>query len=246
MFQYSSAESFWLPIMLAIIIVVCLCLGLILKNKPEKIKRITLIIIAIILLILEVVKQLYNAFNGSYSTWIIPLHFCSMFVFLIPLAEFFNGKIRDMSQALAFTCSFMFVALFYFQPSGVLGNATSNVFGSFNSFHTFVYHHLIILYFGLTISLNLYKPKMKHTLYVLIGLTIYFIVGVSFAFILNTNYCNFLYSVIDIVESLRLHFGQVLYLIGMYIFGIILSCGFMLIINLIYKKIKEKKIKNVI
>ena len=192
------------------------------------------------------VKQLYNAFNGSYSTWIIPLHFCSMFVFLIPLAEFFNGKIRDMSQALAFTCSFMFVALFYFQPSGVLGNATSNVFGSFNSFHTFVYHHLIILYFGLTISLNLYKPKMKHTLYVFIGLTIYFIVGVSFAFILNTNYCNFLYSVIDIVESLRLHFGQVLYLIGMYIFGIILSCGFMLIINLIYKKIKEKKIKNVI
>ena len=159
MFQYSSAESFWLPIMLVIIIVVCLCLGLILKNKPEKIKRIPLIIIAIILLILEVVKQLYNAFNGSYSTWIIPLHFCSMFVFLIPLAEFFNGKIRDMSQALAFTCSFMFVALFYFQPSGVLGNATSNVFGSFNSFHTFVYHHLIILYFGLTISLNLYKPK---------------------------------------------------------------------------------------
>ena len=240
MFQYSDAEKLWLPISLGIIILICIILGFALKGKSEKVKRIPQMLIAIIILVLEVIKQIYHIVLGDYTTWYIPLHFCSLFLFFYPLAEFSRGRVRECGQALAFITSFMFVACFYLMPSGVIGTSTERVFTDFNAFHTYFYHHLVILYFGLTLTLRTYTPKYKHALYVWIGLTAYFAVAVSMSFILNENYCNILTCSIDFIENWRLTFGHIPYLIGMYAFGITLGCAGMLLISWIYKIILKK------
>lgn len=237
---WTKNEIIVMPLALIITIFLAIFICKITKNKDEKIKFIPLQIISITMVVLEIIKQILSFENGKYKTWSTPLHFCSMFMFIFVLASFSKGTLKKFGLALSNAFSAIFFALFYVSPSGIIGNACDNIFANFFTFHTFIYHHLIILFFLIMIISKLYIPQIKDFSYVSIGLTTYIAIALPMAHILNVNFCTILYSNIPIMENIRLSLGQIPY-------TLILSClgyfGLNAIvgISLIVKKWAEHK-----
>jgi len=176
MFGWSDMDFAVLPATLLIIILISLALYAILKNKSDRIKEIPLIVITCILLVLEVIKQV-REFRSGYDYWAIPLHFCSLFLYFYPLAVFAKGKIKDFGKTMSLVCSSLMFIMFYINPDSIIGRGTTtNFLTSYGLFHTFIYHHLVILFLVLSIMLNFYKFKKENFIHVLIGFSLYAII----------------------------------------------------------------------
>ncbi len=238
---WTKNELIVMPIALVITVLLAIGICTLTKNKNEKIKYIPLQAISIIMLVLEVIKQILSFENGVYSTWSIPLHFCSMFMFIFTLASFTKGKIKDFALAVSNASSALFLALFYISPSGIIGSACDNIFANFFSFHTFFYHHLIILFLLVMVISKLYIPKVKDLSYVSIGLSTYIALALPLAHVLNVNFCNILYSNIPIMENIRLSFGQLPYTIFFILLGYIALNSIVLLALLTKKQIQTRK-----
>ena len=241
--MWTKDELIVLPIMLLSIIIIAGLLGYLLRNKSEKIRSIPLIVIAVVILVLEVIKQVRAIVIDDYSTWTVPLHFCSFFMVWFPLAQFTRGKVKQVGMACSLTASALMISLFYIGPTSIIGDSSGDVFGSFSNFHTFVFHHLIILYFFCFIALRVYKPQKTDFLWMSVALTGYFIIATTMAHVLKTNYTNLLTSNIGFMESLRVSCGQVIYTMVMFLFGIGSTNLILLIYYLIWSKIQNKKQK---
>ena len=66
-----------------IMIILGIILRIFLGKKSEKIRMIPFQICTVILLVLEVIKQV-KSFADGYDLYHIPLHFCSLFLYLLP------------------------------------------------------------------------------------------------------------------------------------------------------------------
>lgn len=208
--QWTKSELVVLPITLVVMIVITIFLSWLLRDKSERVRNIPQTVIAAIILILEVIKQSLSISSG-YSLWNIPLHFCSFFLVWYPLAQFTRGKAQLAFKSIAFVWGFLLFALFYFNPGSIIGGACDNVFESFGTAHTFIFHHLAILYFMLSVGLKTYRPQYKHIWYALACLVGYACIAIPCAYLLDVNFCNILYNNIPILENLRVHTNQVLY-----------------------------------
>lgn len=220
MFKWTKEEVIVLPIALVIMIALSVLLGCLLKNKSEKIRIIPLQAIAIILLVLEVIKQIYHIANKTYSTWQIPLHFCSTFLIWLPMATLARGKVQQIGKTMSFSFGSLLLISFYIMPSGIIGNSCQNIFANFDMFHTFTYHHLVLLFFFLMIALNIYRPQKSDLKYYSIAFSIYAVSTIVLGHLLNTNYCNILHSNIQILENIRQTAGQLVYTIILIVFGL--------------------------
>ena len=218
---WSEADRIALPIALAIIIVITLIVWLLMRNRSEKAKSVIMQIIAGIIVVLEIIKQIVNIVNG-YDTWIIPFHFCSLFIFLFPLAQFGSAKIRGIFKPVAFICALSMTVLFYVQPQGILGSSSEKMFQSFNDFHSFYFHHLVVLYTMLSVVLNNYIPKKNDWKKLLITIAIYSVIGIIMAHVLDTNYNNFLTTEIPLLREVKGVFGVVVHSINM---GLVITVG---------------------
>ena len=238
--MWTNEEKYILPLTLGAIIIIALVLYICLRNKNQKIKNIPLIVITLTMLILEVIKQVRDFMEG-YSTWIIPLHFCSLFLYFYPLATLAKGKLKDFGVTMAFVSSCLMTALFYFNPSSIISDSAGDIFGSFGNFQTFIYHHLVMLFLFTGLALNMFKVSKKSFIHILIGFTIYGAIAIPLAHVLDTNYCNILTSNIGFMEVLRVRAGQIMYTIVMFLFAISASFVLVLIKLLISKnKIKQR------
>lgn len=225
MFGWSDMDFAVLPATLIIIILISLVLYAILKNKKDRIKEIPLVVITCILLVMEVVKQV-REFKSGYDNWAIPLHFCSLFLYFYPLAVFAKGKIKDFGKTMSLVCSSLMFIMFYINPDSIIGRGTTaNFLTSYGLFHTFIYHHLVVLFLVLSIMLNFYKFKKENFIHVLIGFSLYAIISVPMAHVLNTNFCNILEGNVPIIESFRLFVGQIWYTVALYTFSIVAGMG---------------------
>lgn len=220
MITYTKSEAIVLPIMLFAILTISALLGYFLRNKSEKIRGIPLIVIAAVLLALELTKQLRAIITNTYTGWTIPLHFCSFFMVWFPLAQFTTGKVKQVGMACSFATSAMMTCLFYIGPRGIINDSCSNVFASFSSFHTFTFHHLVILYLFCFLSLRVYKPQKSDFLWASILFSCWAILTGTMAHVLNVNFTNALYSNIPFMESFRVTCGQIPYTIMMYTLGL--------------------------
>ena len=224
-----------------VLLLITFAMWLILRNKSENIKNIPLATIAIILLVMEIFKQIYS-FKGGYSLWSIPLHFCSLFLYFFPLATLTKGKIKRFGLVMSYVSGTLMTIMFYFNPSSIIGDCTfNNVFITFDKFHTFMYHHLAILFTLLGIVLGMFKMKKQELVYVLIGIVVYGLIAVPIAHIIDTNFCNILTSNIGFMETLRVNAGQIVYTIIMFIFGIVAGLGLCLINIGINKLINKRR-----
>lgn len=241
MFAWTTDLIIGMPIVLLIIIFISYIIRKTLKNKSERVRNYPLKIVAMVILILEIVKQVENVVTG-FDPWAIPLHFCSLFVFFCPLAQFGTKKSKSFMKPVAFICAITMCLAFYTAPQWIIGkNAFMNFFNSFSEFHTVVFHHLVVLYAALTIALNDYVPKKKDYINLIVVMNIFLIIAIPFSYILDTNYCNILETTVPLLVPFQEYIGQVLYTLFIYI---ILNAGTALVsywYYLGYNKITKKE-----
>ena len=236
MFDYTLKEAILLPALLLVFVGI----GLLLRKflKTEKQKNVVFIIIGAILLALEIAKQIYCSVATDYDYFKLPLHFCSLYVALYPLAHWFPKKFSNVFKPLAFVYSVMGTVLLYVFPHVLLGYTTEHIFGSFVNFHGFVFHNLISLYLVLAICLNIYKAKPLDCVNCGAGILFYASYAIPCAYHFKVNYVNILNSSIPVVEKFRLAVGQPVYLICLILTGIAASSLIVVLTWLIQRKIK--------
>lgn len=242
MSNWTKSELIVLPIALLIMVAISCFLGYLLQDKDEKIKNIPFQVIASVLLALEVIKQVLHLVNHTYTTWQIPLHFCSTFLIWLPLAAFAKGKTQRVGKIMSFCCGCLLLVSFYVSPRGIIGNSCSNLFEDFDTFHTFTYHHLVLLYLFLMFALHIYIPRKDDLKYYIVAYACYAITATIFGHLLNTNYCNILYSTIPILESVRLKAGQLVYTLLLAFLGLAGGLAFDYVYLVLCNKIERKKI----
>lgn len=213
MLNWSKNQVTVLPITLTFILIITFLSYIYFnksKHKETPLKTITLIIV-----ILEIMKQVINI-STEFSAYALPFHYCSLFVFFFPLAQFSSEKIKRIFNPVAFACSLTVSIGMYLTPSSIISNSCDNIFADFFTFHTFIFHHLVVLYTTISIALYTYVPKKND--YLLAGSTIacYGLFGIAFSYLLNTNYCNFLRSCLHFLENWRLQVGQIPYIMVIY------------------------------
>lgn len=180
-------------------------LGIWLRKKPLHIRMIPLQICTVLLLLLEFGKQ-YLSYKQGYDLYHLPFHYCSLFLFALPMMSFYRGKHRQMVNAVTSAlCMAMFLLLMIYPNLIYSAGNIQEFFDNYFSFHTVAYHNLIVLCMLLIVALRLYIPggRREHG-GVLVTIGVFCVVSASMAHILKTNYANYYSCNIPLLETVRL------------------------------------------
>lgn len=222
---YSECDKKVLPIILVAMLLVSVVLGIVLRRKNQRIRAIPTAVIAVAMVFIEIVKQRWNIL-GELNYFYFPVHYCSLFVIVFPLAELFGERMSRIFRPVAASMAFVVSVGMYVCPQGMLGDATA-IFGQeFHETHSLIFHHLLVLYVLFVWSLRLCKPRLRDSWLVGAFGVFYVSVAIPLSYKLQTNYGNFLESRIPLVEKFRLSQGQVKYTILVvfaYTVGIVIS-----------------------
>ena len=225
-------------------IVVMLLLGWLcrktLGNKSLKIRMIPIQIIAVLLLLLEVGKQGVSLYRG-YDLYCLPFHFCSLYLFTLPALAFYRGKHQHIVATInaAITTALFLIMLIYpnliYSASDVTG-----FFGEYISFHTVVFHNLVMLACVLIPALKLYSPAPKgETKAVALFIVCVCAVSSTMAQLLQTNFNNFYSCNIPPLEQLRLSLqGALGYGLTQLLYVLIVSLLDLLVVLLCWRIIR--------
>lgn len=191
----------------AVVVFALISFGLrvLLKNKSRAVRMIPVQVIAVILLLLEAGKQGLS-FKYGYDLYHIPLHFCSLFLYVIPAFAFYKGKYsRTVGTIAATLCSSVFLLMMIY-PNLIYGDFNIRAFFTdFFSFHTVVFHNLVVLLLFLILALDLYTPEKGKEVWAPAAFMLcYSAIAAPLAQILRTNYNNFYSCNIPPLESLRM------------------------------------------
>lgn len=225
---------------IAIYIVVSIFIARLLKGKSEKVRYIPFQIMATVILILEVIKQIYNIGENGYDLYALPFHYCSLFLYLLPLHSFYKGKYKDYVDTATFgTCS----SLFFFMlvmPAIVYGEGAIRDFtNSFSSFHTVIFHNIVLFYFTLMVAMRMYKTNTKKDLKVLaVFLSIYLVIAITLSQTLQVNFHNLYKCNLGMVEDIRLMMINSIGWVGQAIYLAVLSVMTILFAYLAYFIVK--------
>jgi hypothetical protein len=214
---------------IAVMLVLTAVLQLTIGKKSRKVRMIPFQVIAVILLVLEVMKQVYSISRG-YDLYHIPLHFCSLFLFTLPAAAFYNGKHRGKVMTVAATTGASLLLFMLIYPNLIY--SAGNIENFFNtedflSFHTVAFHNLALWSVMLVVGLRLYEPpKRGEGLSCLIFILCFCAASGIMAQVLKTNYANMYRCNIPPLESLRVAVeGMVGYPVAQTIYVLCVSLG---------------------
>ena len=225
-------------------IVVMIVIGLLLRRwlgkKEYRVRLIPVQILTVILVALEVGKQLYSFMRG-YDLYHIPLHFCSLFLFVLPVFSFYRGKRQHAVQGItAAICGSLFLLMLIY-PNLIYGSWNIEAFfKGYLDFHTVAFHNIVMLVFVLILCLDLYEPRKKGNWMPCVWFTLGFcVISASMAQILKTNYANFYHCNIPPCEAIRLSLQPVLGTVVTQILYVsivsALTIGFVLMCYAIYR-----------
>ena len=221
---YSEYDKIILPRVLLGIIFVAVILAIILRRRSLLIRGIPCALIAITLIFFEIVKLRWN-FLGDYNPRFLPFHYCSMFLLVIPLAELCGPRLSRIFRPIAACIAFSVSVGMYLYPVGMLGAASEMLGIDFYRTHSFIFHHLLVLYFVLVVALQLCNPKFYHV-FIVGGIAIFYNMAATYlSYHFDANYGNILESMIPILEEYRLNNGQEKYII---VLTVLLALGTML------------------
>ncbi|MBR6782878.1 MAG: YwaF family protein [Clostridia bacterium] len=201
---WSAAHLKTLLPSIGVMLVLCVLFRLWLGKMPRRIRMIPLQVIAVILLVLEVGKQAVS-FSCGYDLYHIPLHFCSLFLFSIPLMAFYRGKHDGIVSTLTTVLCGSATLLMTVYPALIYSSGNIEAyFSDFMSFHTVTFHTLVYFAFLLILTLQLYgdfgRRERKVTL---VAITIYSVVAAVVSQLLKTNFTNMYHCNVPPIEDLR-------------------------------------------
>lgn len=196
---------------LAIMILVCIGLRAWLGKKDLNIRMIPLQIAAVLFLLLEVGKQVVS-FSRGYDLYHIPLHFCSLILFTLPVMAFYKGKYASGIRAIATAvcgATFWLTAIY---PDLIYGAGNiQNFFNDYLDFHTVAFHNLAMLAFLMILFLDLHTPAKKgEHKRIVIFLTTFCVVAAVVSQLLETNYAGFYHCNVAPIEDLRVYLQGVI------------------------------------
>lgn len=234
--NYSEYDIKVLPVFFGLLLFAAVVIALLLRDKPRWMRRIPTALIAIALLFLEVLKQRWNALGG-FDPYMLPLHYCSLFAILIPLAELCGGWLSRCLRPAVTAMAFVVSVALYNCPGGIIDDACELFGMQFKPTHSFLFHHLVVFYLLLVVMMRLITPRLRDVWTVgLIG-AVYAAVAIPLSYLFDANYCNYLKSVIPFLEELRLQYGQVAHAVIITLFITVGAMVGALIFTAIYRLI---------
>lgn len=189
---------------LAGMLILCAVLRLTLQKKSLETRMLPLKILGVLLVLLEIGKQALS-FAQGYDLYHIPLHYCSLFIFMIPIMAFYRGKHQDKVGGItAALCGSEFLMMIIY-PNLIYGSWNVQAyFTGYFDFHTVTVHLLIMLGFLLIPTLNLHTPAKKgEQKAIIIFMLCFCAVSATAAQLLETNYNNFYVCNIPPLEAVR-------------------------------------------
>lgn len=229
---------------LVIMIVAAIILRLTIGKKNLKIRMIPFQIFAVIIVLLEIGKQVMSFQNG-YDLYHIPLHFCSLFIFALPVMAFYRGKHQQtVFEVVTVLCTAMTVLMLIYPNLIYAPGNIENYFKGYFDFHTVTFHNIVMFQLILILALDLNEGQCKPAVKPLTIVTLIFcVISASLAQILQTNYANFYSCNVGPIEEFRIAMQGVLgYVLTQIIYVTVLSAlnvGFVLLSCAIYRLIKK-------
>ena len=196
---------------IAVMLLVAAVLRVALKKKSWEVRMIPFHVLSAVLVLLEIGKQVVSVYRG-YDLYHLPFHFCSLFIFMLPFMSLYRGKyVRTVGGITAALCGAVTVMMLGY-PSLIYGAGdVRNFFTDYLSFHTVMFHGIVVFAFILIIALQLHVPNPHGEQK---GVTIYILcfcaISATMAQLLQTNYNNFYSCNIGPLETLRLSIQGVL------------------------------------
>ena len=189
---------------IGVMLILCALLRLWLGKKPLRIRMIPIQVIAVLLILLEIGKQTVS-FSKGYNLYHIPLHFCSLFLFSIPLMAFYRGKYEAVVRTVTTVLSGSAMLLMTIYPALIYPAwDVENYFSAYFSFHTVTFHGLVYFAYLLILTLRLYgdfgRRECKVTL---IAITVFSAVAATAAQLLKTNFTNMYQCNVPPLEDVR-------------------------------------------
>ena len=218
--KITQSDFMSIYIALFVILTVGVVLRHVLRNATEKVRHIPLMVLTVVLLLLEIAKQTYHIVCGDWVTWYIPLHFCSYFLVWFTVALCTRGKVRQTMYACSLTGGIIVSILLLITPQMILHEATTNIFGKFNYFHTYFYHMGVMAYWIWMLMLKVYHHEPQHFRYTIILHVAFFFATIIGAHTFHENFTNVLGSDIKVLEELRVAIGQFPYTMLLLLIGI--------------------------
>ena len=143
MFKWSDSDKIVIPVTVLIICIIAVGLYFLTRHRSKWVKKIPLQIISVALIGLEIAKQIYFHNNPEFTYYVLPLHFCSMILILMPLSQLFGEKVGGVFRPMAFIYSILVFILVLANPHALIGDSTSDIFGSFHNIHTYFFGYCV-------------------------------------------------------------------------------------------------------
>lgn len=126
------------------------------SEKPYRLIR----IVSLLVLVLEVIKTIWGLSADRYDEWYeyLPIWFCSLFIPFSLLAGFGKGKVRELALAFMYYGGLIGGCTYLVFPTTSIGRYP---FWHFITFHSMLYHTLMIFMSIYVVRNHLIKPSMK-------------------------------------------------------------------------------------
>ena len=189
---------------LAVMFILAAVLRRWLGGKSMRMRIIPLQIIAVLLVVLEIGKQAVSLSRG-YDLYHLPFHFCSLFIFALPVMAFYRGKhAAAVYDVVAAWCASLFLLMLIY-PNLIYGAwDVQCFFKEYMCFHTVSFHNLVMLAAVLIPALRLQEQGCRNHRHVLAATCVFCAVSATMAQLLKTNYASFYSCNIPAFETARI------------------------------------------
>ena len=191
----------------AVVLMLLIAVGLrfAIGKKQMKVRMIPFQVLSVLLVIIEIGKQIVS-YSGGYDLYHLPFHFCSLFIFSLPIMSFYQGRyvniVRGVTAAL---CASMTLLLLIYPCLIYSAWDIQHYFNDYLAFHTVTFHNIVVFEFILIVALGLHTPEPKGEPKAAAVCTLIFsVVAASMSHLLKTNYANFYSCNVPPLEQLRL------------------------------------------
>lgn len=236
-----------------IMLLVAVALRKLIGKKAEKIRMLPFQILACIVVAIEIGKQAYSLSKG-YDLYCLPFHFCSLFIFMLPIMAFYRGKYMYQIRQITTAISVATTLLTLIYPCLIYSAGNINAyFTDYISFHTVTFHNIVIFICMLIFALDLHTPAPKETgkpiFWFMLG---FCIISASMAHILKTNFNNFYQCNIPPLETVRQMVqnalgyvpAQLMYVLIVSVLDLLVVWGSYRLYCLLHKLLTKNKEKN--
>lgn len=208
-------------------------------------------ILSIIIPISEVVKIVWESYwdiktgAGFNATGLLPLYTCSMFIYMLPLAAWTKGKVKDCAVAWLGTIG-VFGGLTNFYLTQILNSYPFWTFATFMS----LFFHFMMVFTGLLLVVSKYKEfNFKDAIRAWIPLAIFSVIVIPVCYILKADYMLYYYGngapllpdIASFFASHGLRFVYTLLVCVGYALIALIFISIYKLVGLIASKIKSKK-----